>query len=193
MIASVHIADIGARSALVVTRKAPGAGTIAGLRSASVGLAAPLSGKVVPSVQFGRVGLIAFWDLHDDRMVDFDPALSLGLGLQPWVNHIAFAAADMDDIERRLRGEVPEERRRAVTEIPQAPNGELRIVIKIEATEKDQIGAQFYSIDQNPAPLKADTVKLNGQGIKITISTIAARKIALVIIVPRPRPPYCAG
>ena len=30
----------------------------------------------------------------------------------------------MDDIERRLRGEVPEERRRAVTEIPQAPNGE---------------------------------------------------------------------
>jgi catechol 2,3-dioxygenase-like lactoylglutathione lyase family enzyme len=51
----------------------------------------------------GGDGLIAFWDLHDDRMVDFDPALSLGLGLQPWVNHIAFAAADMDDIERRLQ------------------------------------------------------------------------------------------
>jgi catechol 2,3-dioxygenase-like lactoylglutathione lyase family enzyme len=51
----------------------------------------------------GGDGLIAFWDLHDDRMVDFDPALSLGLGLQPWVNHIAFAAVDMDDIERRLQ------------------------------------------------------------------------------------------
>jgi uncharacterized protein (TIGR03435 family) len=55
---------------------------------------------------------------------------------------------------------------------PQAPNGELRIVVKIEATEKDELGAQFYSIDQNPTPLKADTVKINGQGIKITIPTI---------------------
>ncbi len=68
MIASVHIADMGARSALVVTRKAPRAGSIAGLRSAAVGLAAPLSDKVLPSVQFGRAGLIAFWD--DDAAID---------------------------------------------------------------------------------------------------------------------------
>lgn len=45
--------------------------------------------------------LIAFWELHDDRMVDFDPAISTGLGLQPWVNHLAFAASDVEDIERR--------------------------------------------------------------------------------------------
>ena len=68
MIASVHIADLGARSALVVNRKAPRAGSIAGLRSAAVGLAAPLSAKVLPSVQFGRAGLIAFWD--DDDAID---------------------------------------------------------------------------------------------------------------------------
>jgi hypothetical protein len=68
MIASVHIADMGVRSALVVVRKAPRAGSIAGLRSAAVGLAAPLSDKLRPSVQFGRAGLIAFWD--DDNAID---------------------------------------------------------------------------------------------------------------------------
>jgi hypothetical protein len=48
MIASVHIADMGARSALAVTRKVPRARSIAGLRSAAVGLAGPLSEKVLP-------------------------------------------------------------------------------------------------------------------------------------------------
>ena len=46
-------------------------------------------------------GMIAFWDLHDPKMVDFDPAISTGLGLEAWVNHIAFAARDLDDIESR--------------------------------------------------------------------------------------------
>ncbi len=45
--------------------------------------------------------MIAFWDLHDPKMVDFDPAISTGLGLEPWVNHLAFAARDLDDIEAR--------------------------------------------------------------------------------------------
>jgi uncharacterized protein (TIGR03435 family) len=56
--------------------------------------------------------------------------------------------------------------------IPQAPNGELRIVIKIEASEKDKLTAEFYSIDQNPTPLKAESVKTSGQGIKINIPTL---------------------
>jgi uncharacterized protein (TIGR03435 family) len=56
--------------------------------------------------------------------------------------------------------------------VPQARNGELRIVIKIEPTEKDTLGAEFYSIDQNPTPLKADSVTTNGAGIKITIPTV---------------------
>src|SRR5262245_54842829 len=56
--------------------------------------------------------------------------------------------------------------------IPQAPNGELRIVIKIEGTDKDKLAAEFYSIDQNPTPLKAESVKTSGQGIKINIPTL---------------------
>ena len=45
--------------------------------------------------------MIAFWEIHDDRMDGNDTAISTGLGFEPWVNHVAFAAADLDDIERR--------------------------------------------------------------------------------------------
>lgn len=62
MIASVHVADVGVRSALGVVRKAPAAGSIPGLRHADVALAAPLGGSLAPKPQAGRVGLIAFWD-----------------------------------------------------------------------------------------------------------------------------------
>ena len=44
----------------------------------------------------GGDGLIAFWDLHDDRFEDFDPRISEGLGLPTWVNHLAFDAARPD-------------------------------------------------------------------------------------------------
>lgn len=47
--------------------------------------------------------MIAFWELHDERMDAFDPAISTGLGLEPWVNHIAFHATDLDDIESRKK------------------------------------------------------------------------------------------
>jgi catechol 2,3-dioxygenase-like lactoylglutathione lyase family enzyme len=47
---------------------------------------------------------IAFWDLHDDTIsADFSPAVSEGLGLPMWVNHVAFKARDLDDIERRKK------------------------------------------------------------------------------------------
>jgi hypothetical protein len=69
MIASVHIADVGARTALAINRKAPPAGSIPGLRHADVGLAALLSPGTLPSVpQFGRAALIGFWD--DDAAID---------------------------------------------------------------------------------------------------------------------------
>ncbi|MDZ7674676.1 MAG: VOC family protein [Acidimicrobiales bacterium] len=48
-------------------------------------------------------GMIAFWELHDERMEGNDTAISTGLGFEAWVNHVAFAAADLDDIERRKR------------------------------------------------------------------------------------------
>lgn len=46
-------------------------------------------------------GMIAFWELHDDRMQGNDTAISTGLGFEPWVNHVAFSARDLDDIEHR--------------------------------------------------------------------------------------------
>jgi catechol 2,3-dioxygenase-like lactoylglutathione lyase family enzyme len=48
-------------------------------------------------------GLIAFWELHDERMDGNDTAISTGLGFEAWVNHVAFAAADLDDIDVRKR------------------------------------------------------------------------------------------
>ncbi len=50
----------------------------------------------------GDGGLIAFWDLHDESIpADFSPAISTGLGLPPWVNHIAFTADGLDDLAAR--------------------------------------------------------------------------------------------
>jgi catechol 2,3-dioxygenase-like lactoylglutathione lyase family enzyme len=50
----------------------------------------------------GSNGMIAFWELHDEKIGnDFPTALSEGFGLPIWVNHIAFAAHDLADIESR--------------------------------------------------------------------------------------------
>lgn len=48
-------------------------------------------------------GMVAFWDLHDDPEVptDFDPAISTGLGLPAWVNHVAFDAPEESDLDER--------------------------------------------------------------------------------------------
>ena len=43
--------------------------------------------------------LMAFMEVHDDRCVDFDPAISRGLGLPSWVNHIAFGVDDLDALD----------------------------------------------------------------------------------------------
>ena len=43
-------------------------------------------------------GLIAFWDIHDEKMADFDPSISRGLGLPTWTNHIAFDAPTLEDL-----------------------------------------------------------------------------------------------
>ena len=55
----------------------------------------------------GDGSLLAFMELHDERFADFDAAISRGLGLPTWVNHLAFDAADdgaLDDaLERWLR------------------------------------------------------------------------------------------
>ena len=46
--------------------------------------------------------MMAFWELHDDSLPqDFPTGLATAVGLPEWVNHIAFAAADLADIEAR--------------------------------------------------------------------------------------------
>ncbi|HVH05777.1 MAG TPA: VOC family protein [Myxococcota bacterium] len=46
--------------------------------------------------------LMAFWELHDDTIPEAYPtAISAGIGLPEWVNHIAFAANDLGDLDRR--------------------------------------------------------------------------------------------
>jgi len=48
--------------------------------------------------------LFALWDLHDpDIEPGYATALSRGLGLPEWVNHIAFAAATLDELAARCR------------------------------------------------------------------------------------------
>ena len=50
----------------------------------------------------GNGEMIAFWDLHDpDLADDWSPAIATGLGLPVWTNHIAFDAADLDELARR--------------------------------------------------------------------------------------------
>jgi hypothetical protein len=83
MIASVHIADVGIRPALVALRRAPQPDSVRGLRHANVALAARLSGSVRPAPDLRRVGLIAFWDDDDslDRFLADSPlAASLADG-----------------------------------------------------------------------------------------------------------------
>lgn len=45
--------------------------------------------------------LLALFDLHDDTITGYRTDVSTGLGLPVWVNHIAFAASGLDDLERR--------------------------------------------------------------------------------------------
>jgi hypothetical protein len=75
MRASVHVADVGMRNALALTRKPPAPGSIPGLRNAEVGLCAPLRGSLLPKPQLGRAVLIGFWEDDDaiDRFVGEHP------------------------------------------------------------------------------------------------------------------------
>ena len=70
MIGSVHVADVGARSALSLLRRTPRPHATPGLRDAIVALAAPLRSSFLPSPDLGRVALVAFWD-DDDALDEF--------------------------------------------------------------------------------------------------------------------------
>jgi catechol 2,3-dioxygenase-like lactoylglutathione lyase family enzyme len=51
----------------------------------------------------GNGELLALWDLHDENLPDFNPAISTGLGLPTFVNHIAFTADNLDELDERVK------------------------------------------------------------------------------------------
>ncbi len=68
MLASVHVADVGARHSLGILRTSPKPANVPGLRSAFTAGAAQLGPAFLPHPDLARVGLIAFWD--DDAALD---------------------------------------------------------------------------------------------------------------------------
>jgi len=47
----------------------------------------------------GNGEMLAIWDLHDEDLPDFDPALSTSMGLPSFVNHIAFGAGSLEELD----------------------------------------------------------------------------------------------
>ena len=56
--------------------------------------------------------------------------------------------------------------------IPQAPNGELRIVLKISTTAEDKLAAEMYSIDQRSPAIPATSITASGSTLKVKIDRI---------------------
>ncbi len=54
----------------------------------------------------------------------------------------------------------------------QAPNGELRIVLKISTTAADKLAADFYSIDQRSPAIPATSITASGNTLKMTIERL---------------------
>jgi catechol 2,3-dioxygenase-like lactoylglutathione lyase family enzyme len=47
----------------------------------------------------GNGEMLAIWDLHNDEAPPFETAISTGLGLPNFVNHIAFGKTTLDDLD----------------------------------------------------------------------------------------------
>jgi uncharacterized protein (TIGR03435 family) len=59
-------------------------------------------------------------------------------------------------------------------QVPQAPRGELRVIVKISTTEADTLRAMLYSIDQGSQGVPASAVSLQGDAVKITFPGMGA-------------------
>lgn len=68
MIVSVHLADVGKRSALRLLRTRLDPSKVLGLRYSEITTAARLSSRLLPRPNLGRLGLIAAWD--DEPSID---------------------------------------------------------------------------------------------------------------------------
>jgi uncharacterized protein (TIGR03435 family) len=58
--------------------------------------------------------------------------------------------------------------------VPQAPNGQLRIVLKISTTAADKLAVELYSIDQRSPAIPATTIASGGNSLKFTIERLNA-------------------
>lgn len=120
----------------------------------------------------GGDGMIAFWDLHDDTIGPTweSPSISEGLGLPVWVNHLAFSAEGLDDLEAKKRRML--DQGETVTEIDHGwcrsiysvdPNG---ILVEFccttsEFTEADRREAQERLHDPRPALDKEPEIQVH--------------------------------
>ncbi len=68
MIASIHIADVGKRTALRLSPRKLELAKVSGMRYAEITITAPLSANLAPIPNLGRVALIATWE--DERALD---------------------------------------------------------------------------------------------------------------------------
>jgi uncharacterized protein (TIGR03435 family) len=56
--------------------------------------------------------------------------------------------------------------------VPQAPKGELRVVLQISTTDADTLKTVMYSIDQGGQPISASTTTVSGSAVKILVPGI---------------------
>jgi len=108
----------------------------------------------------GNGEMIAFWDLHDDTLPPtWSPAISTGLGLPMFANHVAFGAHDLDDIA--VRRERLLAAGHTVSEIDHGwctsiycvdPNGILVEFCTTTADFTDDDRAQALAVLRDPAP-----------------------------------------
>jgi hypothetical protein len=68
MVVSVHLADMGSRSAGAVLLRPPRPAAVPGLSYAETTTTAPLGAPLLPPTQLGRVGMIAAWE--DDAALE---------------------------------------------------------------------------------------------------------------------------
>lgn len=57
--------------------------------------------------------------------------------------------------------------------VPQAPGGQLRIVVKVSTTDADKLQALFYSIDQTGQPFPVNSFTANGSSVKMSVVSLA--------------------
>jgi heme-degrading monooxygenase HmoA len=107
MIVSVNIANVGARTGLGLLVRPPRAAAVPGLRHVDLGVAAPLSGSLRKSPDFGRIGIVGFWDdeaaletfLATERLAPF--ATGFSARLVPLRAHGSWPGLDVDVPKQR--------------------------------------------------------------------------------------------